>query len=131
MATTQLFTFKAVLAVFASFLFFLPLQKLHTRKRNKINVLSGVFLVWNAIISVQHSRLILTLHSFTQWTYYLYIDTRFKMNYDRSVFKIRGVYYNKVIYLMTNQSLSSTFKRNIFLTKISANASLILQILAQ
>ena len=36
---------------------------------------------------------------------------------------IRGVCF-KVIYLMTNQNLSSTFKHNIFLTDIIANVPL-------
>ena len=43
----------------------------------------------------------------------------------RCIIKIslRGVYF-KFIYLMTNPRLSSAFKRNIFLTKILANAPL-------
>ena len=32
------------------------LQNLHARKRNNINVFSLVFFVWDAKISVQHSR---------------------------------------------------------------------------
>ena len=72
-----------------------------------------VFFVWNAIISVQHLRWILNLHSFTQQTYLfvckqIYIDTLCKMRSNGNVFKIRSICF-KVIYLMTNQSLSSTF----------------------
>ena len=49
------------------------------------------------------------------------VITGVKMHSDRNVFKIRGVCF-KVVYLLTNQSHSSTFKRNNFLTKILANA---------
>ena len=38
------------------------------------------------------------------------------MYFDGNVFKTRGACF-KVMYLTTNQSLPSTFKRNIFLTK--------------
>ena len=70
----------------------------------------------------------MNVHSFTPWTYQfaciqIYIDTLFKIYSDGNVFKIRGVYF-KVIYFNDNQSLSSTFKRNIFLTKILTNAPL-------
>ena len=70
----------------------------------------------------------MNLHSFTQWTYSfafkkIYIDTRLKMHSDGNIFKIRGVCF-KCIYIMTYQSLSSTFQRNIFYTKILANAPL-------
>ena len=37
------------------------------------------------------------------------------MHSDENLFKIRGVCF-KVMYLLTNQSLSSNFKRNIFTT---------------
>ena len=47
----------------------------------------------------------------------------FSMHYDGNVLKISGVCF-KVIYLMTNQRLSSNLKRNIFLTNILANAPL-------
>ena len=49
------------------------------------------------------------------------------MHSDGNDFKIRGVCL-KVIYLMTNQSLPSTFKVKMFLTKILANAPLRLKI---
>ena len=45
------------------------------------------------------------------------------MHSDGNVFKIRRVCF-KVIYLITYQSLSSTFKRSIFMTKFLANAPL-------
>ena len=53
----------------------------------------------------------------------IHIDTRFKMHSDGNIIKIslRGVYI-KFKYLMRNPRLSSTFKRNISLTKILANA---------
>ena len=41
------------------------------------------------------------------------------MHSNGNVFKIRGICF-KVIWLMTNQNLSLTFKSNIFLTKILA-----------
>ena len=46
---------------------------------------------------------------------------------ERNVFKIRGVCF-KVTYLMTNQSLYSSFKSNIFLTRILANAPLAVRV---
>ena len=45
------------------------------------------------------------------------------MHFDEKVFKLRGVCF-KIMYLMTNQNLSSTFKRNFYLTKILSNAPL-------
>ena len=47
--------------------------------------------------------------------------------FRRKCLKIRGVCF-KVKYSMTNQSLSLTFKRNIFLTKILASAPLMWRI---
>ena len=89
--------------------------KLMSYKR--INVLSKlfcfyifVFFVWIAIISVQHLRWILNRHSKTYLFVckQIYIDTRCKMRSNGNVFKIRSICF-KVKYLMTNQSLSSTF----------------------
>ena len=45
------------------------------------------------------------------------------MHSDGNVLEITGVCF-KVMFLMKNQSLSSNFKRNIFTTKILANAPL-------
>ena len=60
----------------------------------------------------------------------MYIDTCtcFQMHYDGNVLKISGVCF-KVIYLMTNQRLSSNLKRNTFLTNILANATIQLPLL--
>ena len=49
------------------------------------------------------------------------------MHSDGNVFKIRGVCF-KVMYLMTNQNLYSSFKCNIFLTKILANTPLTVRV---
>ena len=53
----------------------------------------------------------------------IYIDIRFKMHSDSNIFKIKGFCF-KVMYLMTNQILSSTFKLNFVLTKTLAYAPL-------
>ena len=75
---------------------FSPLQNLNTQKIININVISEVVFVRNAKISVEHSRLILNLHKFTQWAYLfackqMYIETRLKNHTEGIVFKIRGV----------------------------------------
>ena len=77
-------SFKAALAVFSSFFF--SSSKLTYTKNKQCKRASGVFFVWNAIISVQHFRQILSLHSYTQWTYLfackqIYIGTRLNKQY--------------------------------------------------
>ena len=78
----------------------------------------GVFYVWNAISIVQLSRYILNLQCIPSIVYclarkYMFI-LRFNCKYEGNDFKISGVCFI-ITYLMTNQSLISTYKRSIFL----------------
>ena len=50
----MIYDYSGISCIFG--VFYPHLQNLHARKRNNINVFSGVLFVWNAKISVQHSR---------------------------------------------------------------------------
>ena len=65
------------------------------------------------------------IHSMKIFKYIHVLIPDSKMHSDGNFLKIRCVCFKVIIYLMRNQSLSSTFQRNISLAKILANAPLI------
>ena len=76
-----------------------------------------------------HDRYWFFTHSLNEHIYLLaskyILIIRFKMHSEGKVFKIVGVCFKVKYLIMTIQSLSSTFKHNIFSTKSLANAPLI------
>ena len=108
--------------------FFLPLQNLHTRKNKQYKrVFRSIFrLECNNkcsafIINIESSFIFsINIYIFLQANIYCYpVQYAFR----RTFFKIRSV-CSKVISLMKDQSLSSTFKRSIFLQTKLANVPL-------
>ena len=112
---------KAALAVFSGFYLSSPKLKYTINKRCK-RVFGSIFRLER---NNQCSTFTVNIESSLNEHFYLLASKYILIPGLRCIPTVRGVCFKVyIVYLITFQSLSSTFKCNIFLTKILANAPL-------
>ena len=107
------------------FRLFFPLQNLRTWKIHNINVFWVFWYTTQVIFFKIHDNFLLFIqwHSLNVLTSKYILHTPFKLQTEENIFKTNRVHF-EITYIITNKSLFPTFKRNIFLIKIVANAAL-------